>query len=263
MKYKVSIIAAFFILIPVKKSFPQDVDINYYLKKIENGKKQEVIRNLPDLKKQHPGSASVTYLDALLAEDGVDAVHKYLDLSKKYPESEYADDALFRVYAYYYAGGSYFAAKEYLKRLKRKYPASPYIKLAESSIPEKDEPGAVPDIEKISETAEQKDISKQNNISENENITEQKNNSKQKNINNNFKFTIQAGAFSNPDNASKLHKDFLMSGYFSEVKEKTVAGAPFKVVYVGKFKTEKEASEELKIINEKYRLTGRVISANQ
>jgi cell division septation protein DedD len=245
MKYKVSIIAAIFILIPLKNLFPQDVNINYYLKKIENGKKQEVIKNLPELKKQHPGSASVMYLDALLTEDGTEAVHKYLDFYKKYPESEYADDALFRVYAYYYAGGSYFAAKEYLKRLKRKYPASPYIKLAESSIPVKDEPGAVPDIEKISETAERKSIPEQ------------------KKIKDDFNFTIQAGAFTNPDNASKLHKDFLISGYFSEIKEKTVAGAPFKVVYVGKFKTEKEASEELKIINEKYRLSGRVISANQ
>lgn len=257
MKYKFSIIAAFFTLIPMKGSFPQDVDINYYLKKIENGKKQEVIRSLPELKKQHPEGASVIYLDALLTEDGTDAVHKYLDFYKKYPESEYADDALFRVYAYYYAGGSYFAAREYLKRLKRKYPASPYIKLAESSIPEKDEPGAVADIEKISETAELRNNPEQKNIAGQKKINEQKNSK------DDFKFTIQAGAFSNPDNASKLHKDFLVSGYFSEIKEKNVAGTSFKVVYVGKFKTEKEASEELKIVNDKFKLSGRVISANQ
>jgi hypothetical protein len=78
MKYKFSIIAAFFILIAGKESYPQDVDINYYLKKIESGKKQEVLKNLPELKKQHPESASVIYLDALLTEDGTDAVHKYL-----------------------------------------------------------------------------------------------------------------------------------------------------------------------------------------
>jgi hypothetical protein len=237
MRYKI-ISAAVFFLFPAHYVFPQDVDISYYLKKIESGKKQEVLRSLPELKKQHPGSASVIYLDALLTEDGTEAVHKYLELSKKYPESNYADDALFRVYAYYYASGSYFAAREYLKRLKKKYPGSPYIKLAESSIPERDETGALPDIEKVS-------------------------NNKQKVIKENLKYTIQAGAFTHSDNATKLHKDFLLAGYFSEIKEKTVAGTSFKVVYVGQFKTEKEAAEFLNIINAKFRLSGRVFSANQ
>jgi cell division septation protein DedD len=115
----------------------------------------------------------------------------------------------------------------------------------------KDEPGAPADIEKISETAEKKNIPRQQNIPERKNAEE------------NFKFTIQAGAFSNPENAAKLQKDFLKSGYFSEIKEKNVAGTLFKVVYVGKFKTEKEASEILKSINEKYSLSGRIIPANQ
>ncbi len=239
MKYKIAPAVVLFMLCSVHYTFPQDVDITYYLKKIENGQKQEVLRNLQELKKQHPGHASVMYLDALMTEDGTDAVHKYLELTKKYPESNYADDALFRVYAYYYAAGSYFAAKEYLKRLKRKYPGSPYIKLAENRIPDKDETGVLPDIEKVSDTKQQKAVKED------------------------LKYTIQAGAFTNPDNATRLHKDLLLSGYFSEIKEKTVGGTSFKVVYAGQFKTEKEAAEFLNIINAKFRLSGRIVPANQ
>ncbi len=78
-----------------------------------------------------------------------------------------------------------------------------------------------------------------------------------------YKFTIQAGAFSNKENAESLQLKFEKSGIFSEIKDKLVAGTTFHVVYVGKFVTENDAESFLKTINDKFELSGRVIQIPQ
>jgi hypothetical protein len=59
-----------------------------------------------------------------------------------------------------------------------------------------------------------------------------------------------------------LIKQFVNAGYSAEIKEKTVAGTIFQVVYVGKFTTEEEAKNFLQQINSQFNLDGRVISFN-
>ena len=112
-------------------------------------------------------------------------------------------------------------AATWLSRLKKDYPSSPYIKIAEKNIP------PLTTTQKIR-----------------------------------YRFTIQAGAFSNKDNANAMKKQFIDAGFSSEIKEKTVAGTIFQVVYVGKFATEEEAKNFLKQINSEYSLDGRVININ-
>jgi len=74
-----------------------------------------------------------------------------------------------------------------------------------------------------------------------------------------YKYTIQAGAFSKDENAEALRLKFEKSGIFSEIKDKLVAGTTFHVVYVGKFMTENDAENFLKTINDNYDLSGRVV----
>ena len=74
-----------------------------------------------------------------------------------------------------------------------------------------------------------------------------------------YRFTIQAGAFSNSANAASLKDDFVSAGYFTEIKEKVVGGTVFQVVYVGKFSVRNDAEDFLHIINSKYNLNGRIV----
>ena len=129
----------------------------------------------------------------------------------------------------------YETAKEKLIQLQAKYPSSPYLKVAsQTRIPDQDE-----------QTQEQ------------QNPTEEK---KQQTVSEHqYKFTIQAGAFSNSDNAKSLQSDFENAGMFCQIKEKNVAGTVFNVVYVGKFLTEDEADNFLKVINEKFKLNARIV----
>jgi len=235
----ISILTLLFFYYPVDL-LAQDVDIVPYLKQIENGSVDDVKNQIPDLKEKYPVSPSIMFLEGVLTENGQKAVVIYQNIVDKYPNSKYADAALYRLYSYYYALGLYESAKEKLDQLVSKYPDSPYIKIAkQNQLPVNPE------------------IAREENVAKEDSIPPppppQVKQSEQ-----DYKFTIQAGAFSNGGNAQTLKAGFDKSGIFSEVKDKQVAGTVFHVVYVGKFMTKDEADGFLKTINDKFGLNGRV-----
>jgi hypothetical protein len=235
MKLTSSFLIFIFILIS-RAAFPQEPDITPYLKKIEAGKMDEVLKSLPSLKQQYPKSSSVIYLEALLTEDGEEAVRLYKSLVDKFPKSTYADDAVYRIFAYYYATDKNNQVEIYKNRLRKEYPESPYNKLTEKVV--------FTDASKVNvKTVENKTAPK----------LEEKTNTKD------YKFTIQAGAFTRKENALKLKADFDKAGYTSQIIEKSVGGSLFHVVNVGKFTTEEEAKSFLNLINSKFKLQGWVI----
>jgi tetratricopeptide (TPR) repeat protein len=219
--------------------YAQDVNIVPYLQQIENGEADEVRNELIGLKEKYPDDPSVMFLEGVLTENGQKAVVIYQKVVDEYPDSKYADAALYRIYSYYYALGLYEAATEKLNKLIADYPNSPYIKIAkQNQLP------VNPEITQEDET----------------DITQQK---KEDVKGADYKFTIQAGAFSKIENAELLKLKFEKSGIFSEIKDKLVAGTTFHVVYVGKFVTENEAESFLNTINNKFELSGRVIQIPQ
>ena len=217
----------------------QDVNIVPYLQQIENGKADEVRNELIGLKEKYSDDPSIMFLDGVLTENGQKAVVIYQKVVDEYPDSKYADAALYRIYSYYYALGLYEAATEKLNKLITDYPKSPYIKIAkQNQLP------VNPEISQEDET----DITQKENV----NIE-----------GDDYKFTIQAGAFSKKENSESLQLKFEKSGIFSEIKVKLVAGTTFHVVYVGKFVTENDAESFLITINDKFELSGRVIQIPQ
>ncbi len=236
MKKSPSIFLASFLLLMLSQSFAQEVDIIPYLKKVEQGNIEEVKSELLNLKVDYPKSSNLLFLEAVLTENGQDAVTLYQKIIDNYPKSRYADAALYRIYSYYFALGLYNTADKQLERLKKEYPESPYIKMADVNIVKKDD----------EETSSQTGNVKQQNIPEKE-----------------FTYTIQAGAFTNSANASSLKKDVESAGMVSFIKEKNVAGTVFNVVYIGKFASRKEAEDFLPIANTRFKINGRVTEINQ
>jgi len=220
-------------------TYAQDVNIIPYLKQIESGKSDEVKNELTDLKERYPESPSVMFLNGVLTENGRKALVIYEDIVDRFPDSKYADAALYRIYSYYYALGLYESANEKLSLLIKNYPASPYINIAKQN-----QLLFNPGIEK-----EDTDV----NTDENQQTVSEDYNAY-------YKYTIQAGAFSNGENAQSLKENFEQSGLYSEIEEKQVAGTTFHVVYVGRFVTDNEAESFLKTINTQFNLKGRVVN---
>jgi len=217
-------------------AYSQDVDIIPYLKQIESGNIDAARSELSDLKEEYPESPSVKFLEGVLTENGQLAVVIYQDIVDNYSTSKYADAALYRIFSYYYALGLYETAQKKLDQLILDYPGSPYIKIAQQN--------KFPGGEDIAVNKEEDSTE----VNGEETVAEQE-----------FKFTIQAGAFSNRNNAESLKAEFLNSGIFSDTKEKLVGGTRFHIVYVGKFLTENDAESFLQVINKRYKLSGRII----
>jgi hypothetical protein len=222
-----------FFMLAILSVKAQEVDIVDYLKKIEQGNLDEVKTQLPELKNKHPKSSNVLYLHGLLTENGQDAVVIFQNIVDKYPKSDYADAALYRIYSYYFAIGLYSTADKNLTILKKDYPNSPYLKMVESAVIKPDE---IPE----------EGIPEQHKTANNKDET-------------NYKFTVQAGAFTNPANAAALKKEFEDAGIYSNIKDKNVGGAILKVVYAGRFTDRKEAEDFLQIANLRFNITGRVV----
>jgi tetratricopeptide (TPR) repeat protein len=194
------------LILSTGKLYPQEVDIVPYLKAIENGNIGEAKEALVDLQEKNADDPSVMFLDAVLKENGQEAVAIYQDIVDNHPKSKYADAALYRIFSYYYALGLYETAQEKLKQLKESYPTSPYINVADQNLSalEKSE---VKEPEKVVEEVKPK-------------------------VEENYKFTIQAGAFTNLDNANKLIGEFESAGIFTRLGEKAVGGTTFHVYAV-------------------------------
>ena len=202
------------------------------LKEVEAGDLADAENALRELKKNYANHPDVIFLEAVLTEDG-EASKKYYELVyNNFPQSKFADAALFRTFSYYYALGLYKKAGEFKARLEKEYPNSPYLKNTDREFPAVDEMLIV-DTEpyRIRKEGEER-------------------------------FTVQAGAFSNFKNAEDLKTRFMNNGLFSKISPKKVNSIQLHIVTVGKFSSKAEAEKFLPELESKYSLKGRIIEIN-
>lgn len=102
-------------------------DINAYLEMVANGKITEVKSQLPDLMVEFPDDAGVKLLLAVVIDDANKSLDIYKKIAANYPESEWADDAYWRIVQYYALKGETNKAQYELNYFKTKYPSSPFI----------------------------------------------------------------------------------------------------------------------------------------
>ena len=156
----------------------------------------------------------------------------YKSVYEKNPRNAFADASLYRVFSYYYSLGLYKKAEEILNKLKKDYPSSPYIQTADRTIPEE-----IPEENPIAKEPVKIPAEKKED----------------------YKFTVQAGAFINIQNAQSLKKNLESDGYPSEITSKEVGGTILNVVLAGKFVTEKNADSLITHLDKKYRIKGRIV----
>lgn len=233
-------------------SIAQEIDLNKLIPEIEKGQTERSQLILLSLEKDNQNSSTYKYLKALLTQDGFEAAKIYKDIVYSNEESEWKDDALFKLYQFHYSRGEFNESDKYARMLRESFPESIYI----SRLQRNDKIG-----ERILNFRQDEKISKpdtvnlvQGEVSYNQSIQP---NIQQVSKN---KLAIQVGAFSNEANALRFSKQFL--GYKTKVKEKSVNNKKLFVVLVGEYESEVEAKNALERLKKIFKVEGLIINLN-
>ena len=208
-------------------------DIQKRLELIEKGQGDVIKAELPTLMTNFQNHPGVLYLQAVLTIDGTEAAKIYQSIMDNFPRSEWADDALFKLYQYYYSIGLYKTADQKLEQLKRDYPSSTYA--ADQKVVE--EPKIVPPLEVPAKVSRPSKGEKSLVV-----------------------YTVQAGTFSVLQNAEELKSRFEKDGYSSHIFTIVNNGKKFHKVWVGEFSKQEDAKRFSAQVKKKYHLETIVVS---
>jgi len=213
-------------------------DIRHRLEMIEKGQAEAVRAELPSLMTNYQNNPGVMYLQAVLTTDGTEAAKLFQNIVDNFPKSEWGDDALYKLYQYYYSIGLYKTADQKLTQLKEEYPFSAY---ASENNPIVEEKHPVEDKQPVKE----KPV-----------VTKAKETVPKFATN----FTVQVGAFSTLQNAGELKAKFEKEGYQSNIFTIVSNGKKLHKVWVGEFQSIDEARRFNAEIKSKFNLTSIVVS---
>lgn len=220
------------------------VDVRSYLDRLSRGEIEDVKEEVSDLVDRYPNDAGVRYLQGLVAEDGTDAVRVYQGLVDRHPDSEWADDALYKVYQFYYSIGLYRTADLKMDQLRRDYPASPFIIAGSSAVkppmdPPGQEEGATPPAPGDPDPVVPVPAATEAGSGQ---------------------FALQVGAYSSRENADKQKFFFEDQGFPVEVINRVRDGRGLFLVFVGNYLTYEDAKVKSVDIRNTYGVDSFVVS---
>ena len=202
-------------------------DILKRLELIEKGQADVIRAELPTLMTNFQNHPGVLYLQGVLTTDGSEAAKIFQSIVDNFPKSEWADDALYKLYQYYYSVGLYKTADQKMEQLKRDYPFSTYA--TDQKVSE--EPKVTPPPETPAKVSQPNKGKKSTVV-----------------------YTVQAGTFRELQNAEELKSRFERDGYASHIFTIVNSGKKFHKVWVGEFTTQDEAKRFSGEIRKKYHL---------
>jgi tetratricopeptide (TPR) repeat protein len=211
-------------------------DIEKYMQMINTGKADEVRTEIPSLLAQYPNNPGVLYVQGLVTTEWAEAVRIYQSVVDNFPRSEWADDALYKVYQYYYALGLYRTAELKLEQLRKDYPNSKYV-----------QSGGEPAVKSLAEEKRSDSVTVSTARSG-------------KSIEPSQQFTLQVGAYTAQVNAEKQKLFFEDLGYAVEVVSKVKENRSLFLVLVGTYASAEEAKGKAEVFRQKYNIESLVVA---
>lgn len=229
IKNAAAIILLLWIIVPAfsQSSGP---DIPKRLEMIEKGQGEQVKAELPTLLTNYQNNPGVMYLQGVLTNDGTEAAKIFQSIVDNFPKSEWADDALYKLYQYYYSIGLYKTADQKMAQLKQDYPYSAYAVDQKASTKETSADTA--DVVMPKGTVQKFSTS----------------------------FTVQVGAFSTLQRAEELKNFFEGKGYSSNIFTMVTNGRKLHKVWVGEFQNQDDARRFSAEIKKKFTLDSIVVA---
>ncbi len=104
-----------------------DIPVSQYLNEIASGNSDKVKLILPDLMVEYPNDPGVKLLTASVLTDAMKSLKIYNEIVNESPQSQWADDALYRIIQFHVVLSNGEEALSELNKLRQRYPTSQYI----------------------------------------------------------------------------------------------------------------------------------------
>jgi hypothetical protein len=228
-----------FLCLPAFLQAQEKVDVRSYVERIRNGGGDQVREEVNGLLNRFPGDPGVQYLHGLVTVEGADAVRVFQGIVDSHPRSEWADDALYRVYQFYHALGLYRTADLKMAQLREEYPESEYLAGSDAG------PSAGSAADTTRDNAPPPVVPPAGM----EGRTDQQG-----------QFALQVGAYSSQENAEKQKLFFEDQGYPVDVINRVRDSRSLFLVLVGNYLTYDEAKGKGAEIRRLYSIDSFVVS---
>jgi len=273
------ILLIIFVVIILHSSFAAGQNIEAdLLSWLKNNSFEKLYEHFQQINRKYPNSAITLYLKAYIETDGERAAQLYQQFIQRFPNSEYTDNALLKLAQYYYAVGSYIAAREYLDNLIDQFPNSPAVPLAKYSAArcllamgyyDSAEKELKEFIKKFPNSPykimAQQELNLPREQDQGESVAKETAADKNK-FDKLIQFsqgqghyTLQIGAFGKRDNAAKLKESFSQKGYDVEITTKYLSDQLLYLVWIGEFETEEQARRFGADLKNRYDITFQVV----
>ncbi len=222
-----------------------------------NDQLDELEELLPDLERDYPNHPVVMFFKGVFEQDALNALVSFEKVHKQFPDSQFADESLFRMGQYYYSTGDYSTARQVFQQFIRQYPQSgiidrvqylfcqsyygegkldssymflqAFVKNAQSS----------PFVNMAVMDLENEDLWKELEKNTKPAQPKPKPVPQTKEV---YHYSIQIGAFSVQENAVKVKEKF-QPDHYVEIREKQVRDRTFYAVWVGRFQDRESAMQ--------------------
>jgi hypothetical protein len=212
MRYTLPVIL-FLILLPSALPAQGGIDIRALVEKVRMGEGSEVAKLLPQLEKNNPDKPGVLFLNALLETNAEKSVELYQRIADEHGDSQWADEALYRLYQYSYAVGAYRTARMHWERLGKQYPTSPFTQRDGET-----RTGTSRDAGAVTRTTSGSDAATTDAT-----------------------YSVQVGAYTRAEDAEKQAADLRSKGYTATVREREVNAKQLHAVWLGVFNSVEQA----------------------
>ena len=245
----------FVFVLNLTSGFAQSDRIRYYLQLVAQGKVDEVKKDLPDMLIDYPDDPGIQLLHAVVIDDAYKAVDVYEKIVKKYPTSDYADEAYWRIIQFYCVKGDTGRASSELEAYRKAFPTSQYLAIATDAL------RAAVGITKTSGRTTVLSLSKNNKDSEKpkegekksavdkktEKKETEKKDTKESTTKKKGTYGLQVGIYSTREAAESEVERFKGMRLKAEILNKTINGDSKFAVVIGDYST-KESAEAAKNI---------------
>lgn len=251
--------------------YAQSEEVRDCLKLYAAGKTEAVKQKLLQLEEEYTDDPGIILLQAITSEDAKEAIELYEFIVVEHPQSEWADDAYWRIVQYYAVIDDLPRAKSELEQFRKKYPTSDFIAPANDVVKTCEMIAA--NLEKIKQNSknsktehnvqnvksEKKETTKEQtkakpleNKSKPEISSENRTNSSNKTeTKQNTNYSLQVGVYSTQESAQKEKERYKKLRFKSDIVPKKVDGIIMHAVIIGNYKTI-EAAEKDKSLVEKH-----------